>query len=138
MIKAVKILNLFSTLFFMIILGLVYAYLPISVNLNVEGTDPIHKHRFFYYTIATFVVMNIIVRTIISLGFKSAVDNLATWMSVLIFILNFYLTLLIGFVGVWNNATHIDPANYAYLNVLGPIFVLFWVGGLFYFFLKRK
>ncbi|MEQ9403778.1 MAG: hypothetical protein RIM99_09350 [Cyclobacteriaceae bacterium] len=138
MIKAVKVLNVASTFMFVVILLLIYAYLPISVDLNIDGVENIHKHRFFYYSITAFIGINILLRIILNLGFKGTSENVLAWMTGLIFILNVYLTFLVGFVGVWNNATHISPSNYAYLNFLGPVFVFFWFGGLIFLVVKKK
>ena len=56
----------------------------------------------------------------------------------LIFILNIYLTLLAGFIGVWNNSSHISPSNYSYLNFLGPGLLIIWLGGLIFLVVKKK
>ncbi len=138
MIKAVKILNLVSVFLFTVVLVLIYAYLPISVDLNIDGIENIHKHRFFYYSGAAFLIVNILVRVILNLGFKSISENVLAWMMSLIFIMNIYLTFIIGFVGVWNNSTHISPTNYAYLNFLGPFFIIVWVVGLIFLVVKRR
>ena len=138
MIKAVKFLNLTTTILFVIITFLVYAYLPINVDLNIEGLSSVHKHRFFYYSVSVFLAVNILLRLIINLGFSSANENLKAWLMSLIFILNLYLTLTIGFVGVWNNSSHISPANYSYLNFIGPVLIIFWVLGLIFFVVKER
>ncbi len=138
MVQAVNVLNIFSTFLFVAILLLIYAYLPMSVDLNIDGIGNIHKHRFFYYTISIFIIINITSRIILNLGFKSANQNLLAWLTLMIFILNSYLTFMTGFIGVWNNATHISPANYSYLNFLGPVFLMIWIVGLIFLTTKKK
>lgn len=138
MLKAVKVLNIGSTLLFIVILLLIYAYLPISVDLNVEGVKDIHKQQFFYYAITAFIVVNILVRVILNLGFSKVSTNVLGWMNALIMIMNVYLTFMVGFVGVWNNSTHISPSSYAYLNFLGPLSIIIWVGGLIFLVVKKK
>ena len=138
MIKAVKVLNTLSIIFFMAILLLVYAYLPIMVDVNVEGLKDIHKQTFFYYIVGGFVVVNIILRLIRSLGAKHLPTEPQAWLSAIIFVINFNITLLVGFIGVWNNPTHIDPSSYGYLNYLGPVFIIIWVVGLIFLFFKKK
>lgn len=130
--KAVKVLNFFSSILFAMILLLVYAYLPISVDLNIDEIGNIHKHQFFYYSIVIFIVYNLLLRVIFHFGLKGAIDQLSSWFQLLIFCLNVYFTFLIGFVGVWNNATHVSPQGYAYLNYLGPILLASWFFGLAY------
>ena len=138
MVKAVKVLNTVSTLLFITVLLLVYAYLPISVDLNVDGISNLHKHRFFYYAVGLYFGINLLIRIVLGVGLKGLSENLLAWCTSLIFIINVYLSFLIGFVGVWNNATHISPSNYSYLNFLGPIFIIIWVAGLIFLVVKKK
>ncbi len=138
MIKAIKVLNVFSTLLFAAILLLVYAYLPISVDLNIDGLSSIHKQTLFYQLLAGFVILNIILRLTINHGFKSLVELPKAWVSLLIFIVNFYLALLVGFVGVWNNATHVSPSSFGYLNIIGPVLLTIWVVGLIFLVIKKS
>ncbi|MEO9870920.1 hypothetical protein [Ekhidna sp.] len=138
MIKAVKVLNAVSVFLFTVILLVIYAYLPIMVDLSLEGVKGMHKQTFFYYAFGGFVTVNIILRIGINLGSRNLSTDLTAWIRTIIFIVNFYLTTLIGFLGVLNNASSIDPSNYAYLNYLGPIFLVFWIIGLFFFILQKK
>ena len=137
MIKTVKVLNLFSTLLFAIVLLLVYAYLPINVDLNVEGWHPIHKQDFFYQLLTIFLGINILLRVVIFYGLKHLKVLLLSWVSGLIFVMNFYFTLLAGFIGVWNNPTHISPSSYNYLNIIGPFFLIIWLAGLIFFTIQK-
>ena len=138
MIKAVKILNLFSTLLFGAVLLVVYAYLPISVDLNAWGMDAVHKQSIFYYAIGGFVVVNFLLRIVTKVGVKSLRPLLQSWIGLIIFVLNFYFTTLIGFIGVWNNATHVAPSSYAYLNYIGPVMIIFWLVGLIFLAIKKS
>ncbi len=137
MTKAVKVLNLFSTLFFAVILLLIYSYLPLQVDLNLDRFGVIHKQDFFYQVLITFIILNIILRGVIFYGFKSVSTLLLSWISALIFVVNFYLTLLIGFIGVLNNAAHISPTGFGYLNVFGPVLLIAWLSGLFFLIIKK-
>lgn len=138
MIKAVKVLNLFSTILFAVVLLTIYAYLPISVDLNIDGVTAVHKQSFFYQALIAFISVNIILRLIFNFGFKKNGGLLSSWLSSLILIINVYLTLLIGFIGVWNNATHIAPSGYSYLNFIGPILLIIWIGGLIFLVIKKQ
>ena len=138
MIKAIKVFNSISVLLFSVILLLVYAYLPIMVDMNVEGVKDVHKQTFFYYAFGTFVLVNIIIRIGASLGSRNLEENLAAWIRAILFIVNFYLASMVGFIGVMNNTGHINPSSYAYLNFLGPLFLIIWVGGLIFFIVKKK
>ncbi len=138
MVKAVKVLNLVSVFLFVAVLILVYAYLPISVDVNIDGVSNIHKQRLFYYFFITFLTINILLRIILNLGFRRTNENILAWLMSLIFVLNVYVSFLIGFVGVWNNSTHISPSNYAYLNFMGPVFLIIWVIGLIFLVVKLR
>lgn len=138
MIKAVKVLNTFSMLLFAAILLMVYAYLPINVDMNVTGMGGMHKQSFFYNAIVLFLVFSILLRLIITVGLKRLPSMIHAWVSALIFILNFYLTTLIGFIGVWNNAASITPSDYSYLNYMGPVLLIFWLVGLIFLVIKNR
>jgi len=136
--KAVQVLNRFSVLLFSAIFLLVYAYLPISVNLEIEGMGQLHKQTFFYYLFGTFLGINIIMRVALHLGLRGVEDDTSAWIRSIIFVINFFLTTLVGFIGVLNNSTHISPGNYAYLNYLGPVFLVIWAIGLIFLLISKK
>lgn len=136
--KGIKVLNTFSLLFFAAILLLVYAYLPIEVDLNVEGIAKAHKQTFFYYLFGFFVIINFVLRIGVGLGTRHVGEEMTGWVSSIIFIINFYLTTLTGFVGVLNNSVHIRPESYMYLNYIGPALLIFWVGGLIFLANKNR
>jgi len=138
MINVIKVLNVFSTILFAAILLLVYAYLPINVDINIEGVSSIHKQTLFYQLLGGFLVINLLLRLTINFGFRKLPDLLKAWITVLIFIVNFYCTLMVGFIGVWNNSTHISPEGYAYLNYIGPILMIIWVVGLIFLVIKKS
>jgi hypothetical protein len=137
MSKAVKVLNLFSTLLFAGILLLVYSFLPISVDLNLDFISNIHKQQFFYYVFLIFILLNFLLRVILRFGAKGVDETLYGWLYLLIFIVNFYMTLLVGFVGVLNNTNHINPSSYAYLNYMGPLAVIAWFAGYIFLLFKK-
>lgn len=111
---------------------LVYAYLPIQVNLNVEGLASLHKQDFFYKVLLGVVVINVLLRVLIHVGLRGINDRLFVWISSFIFIFNLYVTLLIGFIGVANNPLHFTANSYSYLTYLGPLMLIAWMVGLVY------
>ena len=137
MINAIKVLNVFSTLLFAAVLLLVYAYLPISVDLNVEGFSAVHKQTLFYQLLVAFIVLNVLLRFVLNLGLQRWEGVRKSWATGLIFIVNFYFTLVVGFIGVWNNSTHVSPEGYGYLNYIGPFLVVVWLLGLVFFALRK-
>ncbi|WP_420578426.1 hypothetical protein [Ekhidna sp.] len=138
MTKAIKVLNRFSILLFSAIFLLVYAYLPISVDMEIEGVKQLHKQHFFYYFFGAFMVLNIALKVATSYGTKNMNEELSAWSRSIVFILNFYFTTIVGFIGVLNNSTHINPGDYAYLTYLGPALLLIWVIGLIFLFIRKS
>lgn len=138
MIKAIKVLNRISVLLFSAIFLLVYAYLPIAVDLGVEGLGQLHKQNFFYYFFGAFMVINILLRVTTNMETKNLKEELLSWIRSIVFIVNFYLTTLVGFIGVLNNTNHINPESFAYLSYLGPTLLVIWVIGLIFLLVKNK
>ncbi|WP_420319118.1 hypothetical protein [Ekhidna sp.] len=138
MVKAIKVLNRISVLLFSAIFLLVYAYLPIAVDLAIDGVTQVHKQNFFYYFFGAFVVINILLRITTSQGTKNMNEELSAWIRSIVFIVNFYLTTIVGFIGVLNNTNHINPESYAYLSYLGPTLIGIWIIGLIFLIIKNK
>ena len=141
MVKAVGIVRFLSILFFLGILGLSYAYLPLKPDL-IAGTDTYTVDRgvFFYSVVALFAVVNMlltVVSKVLWIRFKSE-PFLHAWQLALTPIVNIYLTLLVGFVAVINNPTHISASSYGYLNFMGPIMMVTWIIGLVVLLLKLR
>lgn len=119
---------------FLAILLLVYAYLPVMADLTLDNGDfQVRKEDFFYFGIGVFVVVNLFF-----LGFQKLFEQFITrvevkaWVRGLSFVINIYLTLIVGFIGVINNTNHLNPSGFAYLNYLGPFLIFSWIVGLIY------
>jgi hypothetical protein len=138
MIKAVKVLNRISTILFVIVLLTTYAYLPISVNINVEEIGDLHKQRFFYYVVVAFISVNLLIRVILHFGIKTLSENFQAWITSLICIFNMYLSFLIVYIGVWNNQGHINPSIFSTFTLFGPILMIIWIFGVIFLFVKKS
>ncbi len=119
---------------FLAILLLVYAYLPVMADLTLDNGDfQVRKEDFFYFGIGVFVVVNLFF-----LGFQKLFEQfiakveVKAWVRGLSFVINIYLTLIVGFIGVINNTNHLNPSGFAYLNYLGPFLIFSWIVGLIY------
>lgn len=139
MLRVVSFLKFLSILLFLIILLLVYAYLPVMVDIQPdENAIQLQREDFFYFAVGIFVVFNIAI-----LGFQKLVEplienmDLKAWLRGIGFVVNVYLTLIIGFIGVMNNSAHLDAAGFNYLNYLGPFLIFSWFIGLIYLFINR-
>ncbi|MBR08254.1 MAG: hypothetical protein CMP48_11350 [Rickettsiales bacterium] len=108
-------------------------------RLTLDSTDlQLRKEDFFYFGIGVFVVVNLFF-----LGFQKMYEShiskleVKAWVRGLSFVVNIYLTLIVGFIGVINNTTHLDPGGFAYLNYMGPFLIFSWVIGLIYLAKKK-
>ncbi|MEM9324449.1 MAG: hypothetical protein AAGA85_02290 [Bacteroidota bacterium] len=141
MAKVVGVVRFFSIVLFLGILGMIYAYLPVKVQLLPEGDLQVDRATFFYGTASLFLIVNIVFVVItrtLEKSLRRVSENLFAWLKAGSPVLNVYITLLVGFIGVINNSVDVSPSSYAYLNFLGPIIVLTWIGGLLYLVFKAK
>lgn len=140
MVKAINVLKIISAIVFLITLLFVYSLLPVMVNINPEEIGwSLHKEYFFYGLLTFFIVINvflIFIERMISPLLPT--EDLKAWVKGFSFVINLYLSFLLGYVGVLNNQNHFQQGSYAYLNYLGPILVFAWVVGLILFFMKSR
>lgn len=139
MLRAVNLLKVLSILIFLGALILVYAYAPVMVQLRPESNElQLHRESFFYFSIGFFVIINVAL-----LAFEKLYEpfipklEVKAWVRGFTFVLNFYLALLVGFIGVLNNTQHLSLYGFSYLNYFGPILIFSWIIGLF-FLIYRK
>jgi len=133
MLRVLNFVKAISAFIFLGILLLVYAYLPVMVDISPdESLAKVHKEDFFYYSIVVFLVINLflfVIQKMIEPLIKS--EEVKAWLRGFTFVINFYLTCLIGFVGVINNQGSVSTSGYMYLNFIGPILIIAWIVGLF-------
>lgn len=143
MIKTVKFLRTLSAILFLGILAWVYAYLPYQVQLLEErGVFVIHKEHFFYYVGGAVLIINLFIiilsQIVEPLILSKGGERAMAWFTGLGFVLNIYFTLLVGFVGVLNNQASVSVSGFAYLNYFGPVLLVGWIFGFFYFLKSKK
>ena len=142
MVKVVSVVRFFSILLFLGVLAFVYAYLPVQVKLLPEGNDLLVSRDTFFYSVASiFLLVNVafvILSRVLEKPLRRISEELFMWLKAGSPAVNIYITLLVGFVGVINNPLHISARSYGYLNILGPLALLLWIGGLLYSALKAK
>ena len=143
MLKIVGLIRTLSFVLFLGTLGLVYAYLPIMVEVLPDRLDlALHKSSFFYYVVALFIIVNLftwgLTKLAHSLLMLKTGEEVTAWFNVISPIINIYLSLLLGYVGVINNPLHVSAQGFAYLNYFGPAMLLIWVGVLFYMIVNKK
>lgn len=128
---------------YLLALGLVYAYLPVMVKVFPGDQGMlIHREYFFYYTVALFLIINLF-----TWGLKRLTNPLlmlkrgelvTAWFNVIAPIINIYLSMLLGYIGVINNPLHVSAQGFAYLNYIGPFLILAWIIVFFYLLSTKK
>lgn len=153
--KAFSFVRVASLIFFLIALLWVYAYLPEKVALysNEMGNPMLYLPRsdFFYYLFAFFMLVNVMLfflnrtldNTPVTMGrgvFPNEVfkDKLLVWVEVLISFVNIFFAASVVFIGVFNNPTTFDLANFTYLSYVGNILMFGWLIYLFFILRYRK
>lgn len=139
MLKAVNLLKLLSILIFLGALVLVYAYSPGMVRLRPDAPElQLHRESFFYFAIAIFVVINVALLAFQKLYEKSiAKEEVQAWVRGFTFVINLYLSFIVGFIGVINNLNHLKMESWNYLNYLGPALIFIWITGFIYLIFKK-
>ena len=140
MVKVVGIIRFLSIVLFLGILGLVYAYLPVKVLLHENWAQMrIDRETFFYSVTGIFIIVNVSLSLVFALlrtRLSLLDEEKHAWIKALSPVMNIYIVVLVGFVGVVNNPTHVSASSYAYLNFIGPLLVLIWLGGFVYLIVK--
>ncbi|MDW3192114.1 MAG: hypothetical protein R8G66_07110 [Cytophagales bacterium] len=143
MVKAVGIIRFLSFALFLIAMGLVYSYLSPQVELAMGPKAwVVSKDTFFYGILGIFVGVNVVLR-VLSQNMKKGIgqswdDKTLAWFLAIVPIINIYISLLVGFVGVINNPTHVSTSSYSYLIFFGPVLLVVWVIGFGTQFIKEK
>lgn len=142
-----------SLLGFMVVLGIIYASLPLQVQ-YYEGPKGINemfinKSSFFYISTFTFLAINLICylsrRTIKSVKtskqsliknewFKEALGN---WITSFSMIINLFLILILLFLNLLNTQDA-DIANFGYIAYAGPVLIIIWMVILLGIIFKNK
>ena len=143
MIKMVNFIRILSITLYLGVLGLVYAYLPVMVRtLPQDDTILVHREYFFYYAIGVFAIVNlftwILIRMINPLIMLKRGEMATAWFNTIASVINIYLALVLGFIGVLNNPLHVSASGFAYLNYLGPVMLIIWMVGFFYLSVNKK
>jgi drug/metabolite transporter (DMT)-like permease len=143
MVKTINFVRLLTIILFVAILAMVYAYLPVQVQLiPSDQLTVVHREYFFYGVAGFFLLVNIIIWFLLKMvtpemELKKG-EELAAWFNGLPIVINLSIIFLIGFIGVMNNSNHIKASSYAYLNFLVPVLILIWIVGFIYFLLKKN
>ncbi len=127
MLQAAKFIRVFSTFFFLVILLLVYGYIPLTLDINIDGFERVGREFFFYSCIGLFILFNLITYFFRYLTDKSSMGYYQrTAVHLLPSVLYFSMTFLIGYLGAVNNAAALDLSSYNYLTYISSILLISW------------
>lgn len=138
MLQSVKVIRLIMMFVFLGILLFSYAYLPLTLDINMDGFDRIGREVYFYSAIGLFLLINLVTYF---LRFYAERISMAPYGKLAIHLLApvlfFSFTLLAGFLTVINNAQDIDPGKWVYLNYLAIVLVSAWTLSFLYAAIRR-
>jgi len=134
-----KVTRIITSIFFVGVLLLAYAYLPLTLDLNWEGFGRVDRSSFFYIALGTFITLNLITYFFRWHSNQSGLlPRTRLMIHLLPSVLFFALALLVGYVAVLNNAADVSPQDYNYLNFVSIILLMTWVVVFFYFFIRKQ
>ena len=138
MLQASKFVRIFFAFFFLAILLMIYGYLPLTIDINIEGFGRVGRDFFFYSCIGLFIFFNLITYFFRYLADRSGMGYYQrTVVHLLSPVLYLSMTLLIGYLGVLNNSTAMSSSTYNYLTYLSPILLILWIFGFLFVLIKK-
>ncbi|MCP4457878.1 MAG: hypothetical protein GY816_07630 [Cytophagales bacterium] len=138
MLQASKFIRVFFAFFFLAILLLTYGYLPLTININIDGFGRVGREFFFYACIGLFIFFNLI-----TYFFRYLADrtNMGYYQKTIIHllpsVLYFSFILLIGYLGTINNAPAMNSSSYGYLTYLSSALLIIWIFAFLFTLLKK-
>jgi len=139
MFQFAKVLRIFITIFFVVVLLTMYAYMPLTVDVNIDAIGRVGRNFFFYSAMSTFVVLSLVFYF-----FRFYVDRagVGMWVRLMVHLLPavmfFSLSLLIGYLGVYNNSQDIVPSTFNYLYYLSAVLALGWFFTFLFVLITKK
>ena len=138
MFQAAKVIRLIFTFVFLAVLLLCYAYLPLTLDINIEGSQRIGRELFFYVAIGLFLLVNLSTYFLRNnaTGLTSAPKK-KLLIHLLAPVLYFSMAMLIGFLTVVNNPQDVSVISFNYLNYLAAGLVLAWIFSFLFVSIKK-
>ena len=147
MLRILSSFTRISMVLYLIILLIVYAYLPERVGLLFADTgEPVYsfsRDAFFY----TFLLLFIILQWIFYLFSKHILASrfnkpprqiLGTWFQGLMLMINIFFILMTLFMGLANNAIDYPYSRIGWLSYVGPWLIILWILLFPVFFLRYR
>jgi len=147
MIKVLKFFTTVSILLFLVVILIVYAFIPEPSGLlfNKDGVIiyEASKDSFFYSSLFIFVLIQFLFmifnKTILVRIEVSHFKKISVWLQGMILSINLFIILMIIFIGLANNAIDYSFTSIKFLAYLAPSIVVIWLATLpFYVFFPKK
>ena len=139
MFQIAKVARLVFIFFFLVVLLFIYAYLPLTIDIGSDEIGRVGRNMFFYTVIGTFIGLYFITHFLRYYVDRLGIGELQRlYIHILPSVLYFALTLLVGFIGVNNNADDIEPSTFFYLNYISVILIFGWIIGFLFALVRRK
>lgn len=136
---------------FTVVFLYVYAYLGVKVGINYNEygviTDSISKEQFFYFGIALFAIMNILLWSIGKVFLKSNAadrdwlfdfkDKVKAWVISFAAAINIFLITVLAYIFMVNMQDGLSADRHGWVIYVGLTFVLLWAA-LFFVLLAQK
>lgn len=136
---------------FTIVFMYIYAYLGTRVGLNYNEygqiTSTISKDEYFYYGIALFLVLNMVLWTIGKLFLKNKLGEddwlldfkgqVRAWLIGFAGVINIFFLTVLAYILFVNNEDGIIAHKYGGIVYVGLIFIVLWMALLFVLLVKK-
>ena len=135
MVKLIRVFTTFTIILFLVLLLIVYAFLPVKVGIFYSGNGTavheISRNGFFYSAISIFMILQLIFYLfkgyVIRFRFQSEKrTNLAVWFRGMFLGVNIFFILMLIFIGMANNAVDYSFSSILYIAFIGPVLLLIW------------
>lgn len=147
MIRIIRVFTTFSILLFLIILLIVYAFLPDPVGIMFSNSGEklytISRNVFFYSLLGSFFLVQLtfyLFRIYVLNNWlkNSEKQNLSVWFRGMFLTVNIFFILMVIFLGLANNAIDYTYKSILNLAFAGPVLLLIWLLLLPVFFIRSK
>ena len=147
MIRIIRVFTTFSILLFLIILLIVYAFLPDRVGIMFSNSGEklyaISRNVFFYSLLWIFFLVQLTFYLFRIYVLKSWLKNserlnLSVWFRGMFLTVNIFFILMVAFLGLANNAIDYTYKSIQNLAFAGPVMLLIWLLLLPAFYVSSK
>ncbi len=136
MVKIISVFFNMSIVLFLVVLMVVYAFLPESSGIlfDREGGNiqEISRNTIFYTTLIGFIIVQLLFylfnTTVLNKKFSTSKKRyISIWFKGMFLAINVYFISMLIFLGLANNAVDYTFSSIEYVSFLGPGILVIWV-----------